>query len=43
MDCIHLVQEREKWWPLVNTVMNIWILKMVAKTIRGGLKINSVN
>jgi hypothetical protein len=23
VDCIHLVQDREYWWTVVNTVMNI--------------------
>jgi len=22
---IHVVQDRDKWWALVNTVMNLWI------------------
>jgi hypothetical protein len=25
VDWIHLVQDREQWWALVNTVMNFWI------------------
>jgi hypothetical protein len=23
MDCIHLVQDRDQWWALVNTVMKL--------------------
>jgi hypothetical protein len=23
MDCIHLAQNRDQWWALVNTVMNL--------------------
>jgi hypothetical protein len=25
MNCIHLVEDRDQWWALVNTVMNIWV------------------
>jgi hypothetical protein len=24
VDWIHLAQDRDKWWDLVNTVMNLW-------------------
>jgi hypothetical protein len=24
-DCIHLTQDRDGWWTLVNTVLNLWI------------------
>jgi hypothetical protein len=23
MDCFHVVQDRDKWWTLTNTVMNL--------------------
>jgi hypothetical protein len=23
VDCIHLAQDREQWWDVVNTVMNL--------------------
>jgi hypothetical protein len=23
---IHLAQDRDHWWALVNTVMNLWVL-----------------
>jgi len=23
MDCMHLVQDRDQWWALVNMVMNL--------------------
>jgi hypothetical protein len=26
MDWIDLVQDRNRWWALVNAVMNIWVL-----------------
>jgi hypothetical protein len=25
MDWIDLAQDRERWWPHVNVVMNLWI------------------
>ena len=25
MDCINLAQVRDRWWALVNTVMNLWV------------------
>jgi hypothetical protein len=25
VDWIHLAQDRDWWWALVNTVMNIWV------------------
>jgi len=25
MDCIELAQDRDRWWDLVNVVMNIWV------------------
>jgi hypothetical protein len=25
VDWIHLAQDRDRWWALVNTVMNFWI------------------
>jgi len=25
MDWIELVQDRERWWALVNVVMNLWV------------------
>ena len=24
MDWIHLAQDRDRWWALVNVVMNLW-------------------
>jgi len=24
-DWIELAQDRDRWWPLVNTVMNFWV------------------
>lgn len=26
VDCLYLVQNRDKWWVLVNTVMSLWVL-----------------
>jgi hypothetical protein len=26
VDWIELAQDRERWWALVNTVMNLWVL-----------------
>jgi hypothetical protein len=23
MDCVHLAEERNKWWSLVNTIMHL--------------------
>jgi len=25
MNWIHLAQNRDQWWALMNTVMNLWI------------------
>jgi hypothetical protein len=25
MDWIYLVQDRDKWWAVVNTLMNLWV------------------
>jgi hypothetical protein len=25
MDWNHLVQDRDEWWALVNTVINLWV------------------
>jgi hypothetical protein len=25
VDWIHLTNDREEWWALVNTVMNLWV------------------
>jgi hypothetical protein len=25
VDWIHLAQDRNQWWAVVNTVMNIWV------------------
>jgi hypothetical protein len=25
VDWIHLAQNRDQWWALVNTVMNLWV------------------
>jgi hypothetical protein len=25
MDWIHVAEDRDKWWVLVNTIMNIWV------------------
>jgi hypothetical protein len=25
VDWIHLTQDRNQWWALMNTVMNIWV------------------
>jgi hypothetical protein len=24
VDCIHLAQDRDQWWALVNTVLILW-------------------
>jgi hypothetical protein len=25
VDWMHLAQDRDKWWAVVNTVMNLWV------------------
>jgi hypothetical protein len=25
VDLFHLAQDRDQWWALVNTVMNLWV------------------
>jgi hypothetical protein len=25
MDWIYLAQDRDQWWALINTVMNLWV------------------
>jgi hypothetical protein len=25
VDWIHLAQDREEWWALLNVVMNVWV------------------
>jgi hypothetical protein len=25
IDCIDLAQDRDQWWALLNTVMNLWV------------------
>jgi hypothetical protein len=25
VDCVHLAQDRDQWWDLVDTVMNLWV------------------
>jgi hypothetical protein len=25
VECIHLAQDRDRWWALVNTAMNLWV------------------
>ena len=25
MDCFDLTQDKDKWWELVNSVMNLWV------------------
>ena len=27
-DCMELAQDRDRWWALVSTVMNLWVPKM---------------
>jgi hypothetical protein len=26
VDCVDLSLDRDKWWVLVNAVMNVWVL-----------------
>jgi hypothetical protein len=28
VDLIDLAVDRDRWWAVVNTVMNIWVLKL---------------
>jgi hypothetical protein len=25
LDWMHLAQDRDQWWALVNTIMNLWV------------------
>jgi hypothetical protein len=25
VDCIHLAQDRDQWWALMNMLMNLWV------------------
>jgi hypothetical protein len=34
MERIHLAQDMDQWWALVNTVMNLWVLQNVGKFLR---------
>jgi hypothetical protein len=27
VEWIHLAQNRDRWWALVNAVMNLWVLE----------------
>jgi hypothetical protein len=31
MDRINLALDRDKWWALVNTVMNLWVPKIAER------------
>ena len=31
MDWIKLAQDRDRWWAVMNVVMNLWVPKNVAK------------
>jgi hypothetical protein len=31
MDWIHLAEDRDQWWVLVNTVMNLQVPEIVGK------------
>jgi hypothetical protein len=37
MDWIHVAQNRDQWWAMVNMVMNLWVLynfrKLMAKKV----------
>jgi hypothetical protein len=30
---IELIQDKDQWWALVNTVMNLWVSKNVVKLL----------
>jgi len=35
MDWIELAQDRDRWWALVSTVMNLWIPQNVGNFLIG--------
>ena len=38
MDWIKLAQDRDRWWALVNAVMNLWVTKKRGGEFRYWLK-----
>jgi hypothetical protein len=30
---MHLAQDRDQWWALVNTVMNVWVPQRVMNVL----------